>query len=123
MPPRPRSGLLGEVLRDLDARAHRALARDRGRPQPMMNLALRKVDHPQARDNYRVVYEVGDGEKIEVGSIGVQVFTSAEVGWTWAIDTVVPMRAMETEGRDRDRKDCERLFNLHGNGFARIRPA
>ena len=43
-----------------------------------MDLFLRKVIHPQAHDNYRVV--VRDGDEIEIGSIGVQFD-----GWTWGI--------------------------------------
>jgi hypothetical protein len=36
-----------------------------------MDLFLRKVIHPQARDNYRVIVK-HDGLEIEVGSIGMQ---------------------------------------------------
>ena len=36
-----------------------------------MNLYLRKVVHPQAHDNYRVVLK-RDGDEFEIGSIGVQ---------------------------------------------------
>ena len=38
----------------------------------MPALYLRKVIHPQARDNYRVVLK-DDGLKIEIGSIGNRV--------------------------------------------------
>jgi len=35
-----------------------------------MNLYLRKVIHPQAHDNYRVVLKLDEGE-FEIGSIGI----------------------------------------------------
>jgi len=34
-----------------------------------MNLYLRKVVHPQAHDNYRVILKC-EGEEFEIGSIG-----------------------------------------------------
>ena len=41
-------------------------------PQNMqMDLYLRKVGHPQAHDNYRVLIKDNDAE-IEIGSLGVQ---------------------------------------------------
>ena len=36
-----------------------------------MALYLRKVIHPQAHDNYRVILKL-DGDEVEVGSIGIQ---------------------------------------------------
>ena len=36
-----------------------------------MNLNLRKVIHPQAYDNYRVVLKL-DGDEFEIGSTGIQ---------------------------------------------------
>ena len=36
-----------------------------------MDLFLRKVIHPQAADNYRVILK-DDGTEMEIGSIGVQ---------------------------------------------------
>jgi hypothetical protein len=36
-----------------------------------MNLYLRKVVHPQAHDNYRVILRL-DGDEFEIGSIGIQ---------------------------------------------------
>jgi len=69
-----------------------------------MSLYLRKVIHPQAHDNYRVVLKDYIPE-IEIGSIGVQ-----HNGWTWAIDTVIPMREMDAQGTGKDRKDCIRQF-------------
>lgn len=75
----------------------------------MPDLYLRKVDHHQARDNYRVVLKLDDEEN-EIGSIGIMTFTSSDTAWTWGIDTVVPMRAHQSEGRGADRKDCMARF-------------
>jgi hypothetical protein len=69
-----------------------------------MDLFLRKVIHPQAYDNYRVVLKE-DGTEIEIGSIGRQF-----AGWVWGIDTVIPTRGEETEGSGKDRKNCMRQF-------------
>src|SRR5215831_16849522 len=55
-----------------------------------MNLYLRKVVHPQAHDNYRVVLK-RDGDEFEIGSIGIQ----HDAAWRWGIDTVIPLRAHE----------------------------
>lgn len=74
-----------------------------------MDLALRKVDHPQAADNYRVILKDAAGD-VEIGSIGLQTFTSDDSGWTWGIDTVLPMRAGESGGRGTDRGDCMKRF-------------
>lgn len=81
-----------------------------------MDLYLRKVDAPQAIDNYRVILKIDETE-YEVGSIGIQTFTSTDTGWTWGIDTVIPMRALEAEGRGKDRRDCMRLFKLAWEKF------
>jgi hypothetical protein len=77
-----------------------------------MDLFLRKVIHPQARDNYRVILK-NDGLEIEVGSIGVQFD-----GWHWGIDSVIPMRELETEGTGADRKDCMRQFRAAWEQFS-----
>jgi hypothetical protein len=65
-----------------------------------MDLFLRKVIHSAAPDNYRVI--IRDGAEIEIGSIGRQFD-----GWFWGIDTVLPMRQMESEGNG---KDCNWSF-------------
>jgi hypothetical protein len=52
-----------------------------------MNLYLRKVIHPQAHDNYRVILKL-DEREFEIGSIGIQ----DGAAWRWGIDTVIPMR-------------------------------
>lgn len=74
-----------------------------------MDLYLRKVTHPQATDNYRVILKDEAGD-VEIGSIGIKTFTSMETAWTWGIDTVLPMRASKTEGRGVGRQDCMRQF-------------
>lgn len=74
-----------------------------------MDLYLRKIRHEQARDNYRVVLK-SDGDEVEIGSIGLQTFTGSDAAWVWAIDTVIPMRSFETEGRGADRRDCMAKF-------------
>jgi hypothetical protein len=78
-----------------------------------MELFLRKVIHPQARDNYRVILKE-DGVEIQLGSIGVQ----HGGGWTWGIDSVIPMRELETEGSGKDRKDCMRQFRAAWDRFS-----
>jgi hypothetical protein len=77
-----------------------------------MDLFLRKVIHPQARDNYRVILK-DDGVEIEVGSIGVQFY-----GWHWGIDNIIPMLGAETDGVGRDRKDCMRQFRAAWDRFS-----
>jgi len=71
----------------------------------MADLYLRKVQHPQARDNYRVILKIDDDE-VEIGSIGVKAFTSKDIAWTWGIDTVMPLRDHQAEGRGDDRREC-----------------
>jgi hypothetical protein len=57
-----------------------------------------------------------DGEEIELGSIGVQNLTGTGAGWRWGIDTVVPMRELESEGEGRDKADCMRRLRRRGSG-------
>ena len=78
-----------------------------------MNLYLRKVIHPQAHNNYRVILKRDDGE-FEIGSIGIQ----HDGGWSWGIDTVIPMRALESQGKGKSRKDCGRQFKAAWERFA-----
>ena len=47
-----------------------------------MNLYLRKIIHPQAHDNYRVILKRDDGE-FEIGSIGVEHSVGAVYFWAW----------------------------------------
>lgn len=75
----------------------------------MTDLLLRRVDHPQATENYRVILDDEAGP-VEVGSIGIRNFTSDAAGWAWGIDTVLPMRAGASAGRGTDRRDCMKQF-------------
>ena len=79
------------------------------KPLGCINLFLRRVIHPQAHDNYRVILKV-DTEEFEIGSIGVQHGSAGAVFWAWGIDTVVPMRDVGAQGRGQDREDCMKLF-------------
>jgi hypothetical protein len=76
-----------------------------------MDLFLRKVIHTAAPENYRVI--IRDGDEIEIGSIGRQFD-----GWFWGIDTVLPMRELESEGSGKDRADCMRKFRAAWDRFA-----
>jgi hypothetical protein len=78
-----------------------------------MNLYLRKVVHPQAHENYRVILKL-NGDEFEIGSIGIQ----DGAAWAWGIDTVIPMRALETQGEGSDRRDCMRQFKAAWERFA-----
>jgi hypothetical protein len=82
-----------------------------------MDLFLRKVQHPQARNNFRVIIKTDDGE-VEIGSIGMQNVTATASIWTWGIDTVIPMRDIESEGSGRDLPDCMRQFRKAWERFA-----
>jgi hypothetical protein len=83
----------------------------------MTYLLLRKVTgHPQAQNAYRVVLKSEDGET-EIGSIGTQFDAGTDPVWRWSIDTVIPMREIESEGEGRDRKDCERQFKAAWERF------
>ena len=77
-----------------------------------MNLYLRKVIHPQALDNYRIILK-GDDSEFEIGSIGIQ---HGRV-WSWGIDTVIPMRTLETQGKGKGRKDCMLQFKSPARGL------
>jgi hypothetical protein len=68
-----------------------------------MDLYLRKVDHPQARDGDRVILKDDEGE-IELGSIGIQEKTALNSVWHWGLDTAVPMRDLESEGQGKSRR-------------------
>jgi len=81
-----------------------------------MDLYLRRVIHPQAIDNYRVILK-HEGLDFEVGSIGIQHGGAGSVFWAWAIDTVVPMRDVTAQGRGQDREDCMRLFRAAWERF------
>jgi hypothetical protein len=80
-----------------------------------MDLFLRKVIHPQAVDNYRVIL---DDTKIEVGSIGIQAQTGTAEHWVWGIDTAIPMREVQADGTGKDRTDCTRQFRAAWERFS-----
>ena len=82
-----------------------------------MDLYLRKVLHPQAVDNYRVLLK-DDGLELEIGSIGIQHGSGATKHWTWAIDTVIPMREGDAQGRGKDQKDCMRRLKAAWDKFS-----
>jgi len=52
----------------------------------------------------------------------VEVCLAPKVLMTWGIDTVIPMRAHETQGRGRDRRDCMKQFKAAGSGLPPTRP-
>jgi hypothetical protein len=81
----------------------------------MPALYLRKVIHPQARDNYRVVLK-DDGLEFEIGSIRSQHGNGATEFWAWGID-IIPMWEAEAEGSGKDRKDCMRQFKAAWDRF------
>ena len=83
----------------------------------MPALYLRKVVHPQAWDNYRVILK-DDGLEYEIGSIGIQQGSAGTEYWAWGIDTVVPMRDIGAQGRGKDREDCMRQFRASWDKFS-----
>jgi hypothetical protein len=83
----------------------------------MSHLYLRKVDHPQARNSYRVILKTEHDGEFEIGSIGIKTFTSTDDRWTWGIDSAIPMRAHETTGEGFGLKDCMRQFKASWNGL------
>lgn len=62
-----------------------------------MDLYLRKVIHPQARDSYRVTLKGDEGLETEIGSIGIKQGSGATEAWVWAIDTVAWARIGRTD--------------------------
>lgn len=83
----------------------------------MSALYLRKVTHPQAQHNYRVVLK-DDGLAVEIGSIGIQHGSGTAEAWAWGIDNVIPMREAETQGSGKDRKDCMKQFRAAWDRFS-----
>ena len=81
-----------------------------------MDLYLRRVIHPQVHDNYRVILK-HEGIDFEIGSIGIQHGSAGAVFWSWAIDTVVPMRDVGAQGRGQDREDCMKQFRAAWERF------
>jgi hypothetical protein len=52
----------------------------------------------RAAEGYRVILK-SEGDEIEIGSISIQHSAGAQFYWKWAIDTVIPMRTHQTQGR------------------------
>jgi hypothetical protein len=75
-----------------------------------MDLYLRKSDQGQLGPEIYCVILKDDGDEVEIGSISVQHSAGAAYYWNWAIDTVIPMRTHQTQGRGGDRADCMRKF-------------
>jgi hypothetical protein len=82
-----------------------------------MDLYLRKIDHPQAPDSYRVILKIDEIE-FEIGSIGSQGAIGAATVWAWGIDTVVPMREIEAEGCGADLRDSMQKFRAAWQRFS-----
>jgi len=38
--------------------------------------------------------------------------------WRWGIDTVIPMRVLETQGKGKNRRDCMKQFKAAWERFA-----
>lgn len=70
-----------------------------------MDLYLRKVIHPQARDNYRVILK-HDGIETEIGSIGIQHGSGA------ALRSGPPLAAVLLPAEPLGQPD-ERPYKLH----------
>jgi hypothetical protein len=82
-----------------------------------MDLYLRKVTHPQARDNYCVILK-DDGLGVEIGPIGIQQGTGATDASAWGIDTVILMRVADTQGTGKDRKNSMKQFRAAWDRFS-----
>jgi hypothetical protein len=77
-------------------------------------LILRRVIHPQARDNYGVIWN-----GIEVGSLGLQVGASGRTFWHWGIDVVLPPpRDFATYGDTMSRDDAMANFRKPWDQFS-----
>ena len=84
-----------------------------------MDLYLRKSSQGQlGPEIYRVILKDDDGDEVEIGSISVHYSAGAQCYWKWAIDTVIPMRTHQTQGRGTDRADCMRKFKEAWTRFA-----
>ena len=81
-----------------------------------MDLYLRRVRHPQARESYRVIVKL-HGEEVEIGSIGPQFGA-----WRCGIDTAIPMRDAVSQGDGTGLSDCMKQFKPHGRRSRPTRP-
>jgi hypothetical protein len=82
----------------------------------MNGLYLRKIPALHARNAYRVILKE-DGDEIELGSIGIVNTLGTNWKWHWGIDTVIPMREIETEGDGLDRADCMKRCKAAWDNF------
>jgi len=93
----------GEVTvsrRDLSRRVRRVVAYLEARGH---------IEHTVDRDLIRPIGIRADELSLGLGNCKISVTHSvgAEDYWKWAIDTVIPMRAHQTQGRGTDRADDE----------------
>ena len=67
------------------------------------------IEHTVDRDLIRPIGIRADELSLGLGNCKISVTHSvgAEDYWKWAIDTVIPMRAHQTQGRGTDRADDE----------------
>jgi hypothetical protein len=82
------------------------------------DLYLRKVIHPQAKDNYRLILKGDNGLELEIGSIGVKHGSGANGHWASGIDTVIPMREVDAQGTGKDSRDCKQQFRAAWDQFS-----
>jgi hypothetical protein len=75
-------------------------------------LRLRRVVHPMATDNYRVVWN-----GLEVGSIGIQRGAAQRVFWSWGIDTPDNL-PFATHGEAENRDEATARFRTAWEAFA-----
>lgn len=78
-----------------------------------MDLYLRKVRHPHS---YRVIMKQDETE-FQIGSIGIQYHRGPDAVWVWGIDTVIPMREVESQGQGKDRAECMKKFRAAWEKF------
>ena len=64
-----------------------------------------------------MILKCEDGE-FEIGSISIQHAAGASYFWAWGIDTVIPMRTHQTQGKGKDRRDCMQQFRAAWERFA-----
>ena len=57
--------------------------------------------------------KLDEGDEVEAGQ---SAFSTGV--WSWAIDTVIPMRTHLTQNEGNDRKDCMRRFRVAWDHFA-----
>jgi hypothetical protein len=82
-------------------------------PADALSLILRRVIHPMARDNYRVIWN-----GFEVGSIGLQVGAGGRTFWHWGIDTVTPRLPFATHGDTLSKDEAMAAFRAAWNEYA-----